>query len=176
MFPSCFLNSFPPFDLQLYLNSNIHRTLVDVNNHIFAFNSNCLLELKSWFSLNFLKLSSDKTEILLIGARSTFAALNNSSMSINHSTAPPSPQVKSLGVLLDSTLSFEAHINNVTWSAYFHQHMQHQQNALVHLEGNLVIINQKQLIYNSSFKEVRNDTKVQNYGPKHKELPSKSIK
>ena len=71
------------------------------------------LGMKSWFSLNFLKLNSDKTEVLLIGTRSTLAKHNPFFMPIDNSTVPPSPQVKSLGVTLDGTLTFEANINNV---------------------------------------------------------------
>ena len=84
--------------------------------------SNCLLEIKSWFSLNFLKLNSDKTEVLLVGTRSTLAKHNPFSMPINNSTVLLAPQVRSLGVTLEGTLIFEAHINNVTRSAYFHLH------------------------------------------------------
>ena len=73
--------------------------------------SNCLLEIESWFLLSFLKLNSDKTEVLLVGTRSTLAKHNSFSMSIY--TVLPSPQVRSLGIIL-------AHINNVTRSAYFH--------------------------------------------------------
>ena len=84
--------------------------------------SNYLLEIKSWFSLNFLRLKSDETEVLLIGTRSTLAKHNPFHMSIDNFTFPPSPQVRSLGVILDGALTFEAHINNVTRSAYFHLH------------------------------------------------------
>ncbi|KAK7895247.1 hypothetical protein WMY93_020572 [Mugilogobius chulae] len=79
-----------------------------------------LLDLNSWFSSNFLKLNSSKTEVLLVGTSSTLSKSNSFSLPINDSTVPPSPQVKSLGVILDSTLSFQSHINNITRSAYFH--------------------------------------------------------
>lgn len=41
-------------------------------------------------------------------------------LTIDGSTVPPSPQVKSLGVVLDSSLSVHSHINNISRSAYFH--------------------------------------------------------
>ena len=32
----------------------------------------------------------------------------------------PSPKVRNLGVILDSTLSFRSHIQNITKSAFYH--------------------------------------------------------
>lgn len=42
------------------------------------------------------------------------------SLCIDDSPVSLSMQVKSLGIIFGNTLSFEAHINNVTRTAYFH--------------------------------------------------------
>lgn len=67
----------------------------------------CLSDIKIWFASNFLKLHNDKTKVLLVATKSTLAKLDNITLTIDGSIVSHSAQVKSLGIILDSTFVFQ---------------------------------------------------------------------
>ena len=68
-------------------------------------------------SKNLLKLNDDKTEVLLVGPKSKRNTVLSHLGNLAHQLKP---KVTSLGVILDSELSFKPHISKVTQTAYFH--------------------------------------------------------
>ncbi len=79
----------------------------------------CVKNVKDWMTNNFLLLNSDKTEILLIGPNNSTQNLLDYNLQLDGCPVTSST-VKNLGVILDSNLSFEKHISNVTKTAFFH--------------------------------------------------------
>ncbi len=73
----------------------------------------CVKNVKDWMTNNFLLLNSDKTEILLIGPNNSTQNLLDYNLQLDGCPVTSST-VKNLGVILDSNLSFEKHISNVT--------------------------------------------------------------
>ncbi len=79
----------------------------------------CVKNVKDWMTNNFLLLNSDKTEILLIGPKNSTQNILDYNLQLDGCTVTSST-VKNLGVILESNLSFENHISNVTKTAFFH--------------------------------------------------------
>ncbi len=79
----------------------------------------CVKNVKYWMTNHFLLLNSDKTDILLIGPKNSTQNLLDHNLQLDGCTVTPST-VKNLGVILDSNLSFEKYISNVTKTAFFH--------------------------------------------------------
>lgn len=75
---------------------------------------------KDLFFFNYASFSSDKTPLLLVGTKSTLSTANSFSLTTDSATVSASLQLKSLGVILHSSLSFHSHISNIAHSAYFH--------------------------------------------------------
>lgn len=59
--------------------------------------SACLSKIKNWFTLNFLKLNSGKTELLLLGSKSVLCKVTSLSLSTDSSVVSTFLQVESLG-------------------------------------------------------------------------------
>ncbi|KAI2645958.1 RNA-directed DNA polymerase from mobile element jockey [Labeo rohita] len=100
-------------DTQLYIS-----TRPDETSELLKL-TECVKNVKDWMTNNFLLLNSDKTEILLIGPKNNTQNLLTYNLQLDGCTVT-STTVKSLGVILDSNLSFENHISHVTKTAFFH--------------------------------------------------------
>ena len=78
---------------------------------------NCILEIKSWMAENFLQLNQDKTEVLVIGPEAQREKLLPKLQALSFY---PSSQVRNLGVIFDSELTFIPHIKNITKIGFYH--------------------------------------------------------
>jgi hypothetical protein len=92
----------------------------------------CLATLHSWFCHNGMALNGDKSEAIIFG---TWQKLHNyptpPGISIAGSMVPFSDKIKTLGVTLDSHLTFSTHISSVCKSAFYHiRALRHIRNSL----------------------------------------------
>ncbi len=80
----------------------------------------CVKDIRHWMLTNFLLLNSDKTEILLLGPRVARSNLSDHMVTLDGLSVSSCAAVKDLGVIIDSSLSFHAHVDNITRIAFFH--------------------------------------------------------
>ena len=75
--------------------------------------SNCMMKITSWMNANFLKINSDKTEILLFYPPSLSSEIIIKGTFIDGQCIRFSNDVKNVGVWLDKHLNLEKHINKI---------------------------------------------------------------
>ncbi len=77
----------------------------------------CIDEINSWMCQNFLQLNKEKTEVIAFGNKDEVLKVNAYFDSRGQTTKN---QVRNLGVILETDLSFSSHVKAVTKSAYYH--------------------------------------------------------
>ena len=93
---------------------------VDAHRSTIKF-EHCLKDIHQWMTANFLKLNSDKTEVMMVGtyqqlAKFNISAINAAGVSVSVGQHP----VRNLGVSFDQNMTMEAHVSSVAHSAAFH--------------------------------------------------------
>ena len=80
----------------------------------------CLKDIKTWMTDNFLLLNSDKTEVIVVGPKHLRNVLSNHLLSLDGISVASSSTVKNLGVIFDEDISFSSHIKQTSRTAFFH--------------------------------------------------------
>lgn len=112
-------------DTQLFLSmsaSNLHTELHRLEL--------CSLEVKAWFLENDLLLNADKSDVMFIGTSAQLSASSSlSSVTVAGENLVPTSELKSLGVVLDNRLTFNAHVTAVCRACNYHiwalRHIRH---------------------------------------------------
>ncbi len=78
--------------------------------------------LKIWMSENFLCLNNDKTEVLLIGSSNQLRKAGSIILNLDGSIleSQSKSKLKNLGVIFDSSLSFDYHVQYIVKTLFFH--------------------------------------------------------
>ena len=78
----------------------------------------CVSLIQSWMCQHQLKMNEDKTEYLVISSKQMATKIQPVPLVIGNHDITPSSSAKSLGVVLDSHVSMEAHISTICKSSY----------------------------------------------------------
>ncbi len=71
-------------------------------------------------SENFLCLNNDKTEVLLIGSSNQLRKAGSIILNLDGSVLESQSKLKKLGVIFDSSLSFDYHVQYTVKNSFFH--------------------------------------------------------
>ncbi|XP_060787710.1 uncharacterized protein LOC132893026 [Neoarius graeffei] len=80
----------------------------------------CVKDVRYWMLINFLILSYDKTEVLVLGPHVARSRFSDYIVTLDGLSVSSRAAVKDLAVILDSSFLFETHIDNITQTTFFH--------------------------------------------------------
>jgi len=86
----------------------------------------CTCAVRNWFALNGMLLNPEKSEVLLVARKAIADKFSNGScVAVAGSNITFSVKLKSLGVTLNQTLSFDQHVRDVVKASNFHMKALH---------------------------------------------------
>lgn len=129
--PVLFVLYTSPLSAVIKKHSMLHHSYADDTNlqkssppseipHLIQSVEECLKDVKTWMTVNKLKLNDDKTEVMLLCSTKMSGKIKQpTSMTIGNSVVPFSSSVKSLGVTLDNHLDMKLQVQNIVRAANY---------------------------------------------------------
>ena len=102
-------------DTQLYITFDLSDPTIAIDKI-----NLCISDLRTWMIKHKLKINDSKTEFMVLTSSFLKQQFNDLQIKVGNSQIEPSPTARNLGVIFDSHLNLESHINSVCRSAYFH--------------------------------------------------------
>ena len=102
-------------DTQIYLSCDLQSVKIAKSKI-----ETCIEEIRSWMAANFLQLNDSKTEVLLLGSKSSINKVGSVSLKIGNESIESCRSARNIGLIMDSTLNMQQHINSICKSAWFH--------------------------------------------------------
>ena len=78
----------------------------------------CIRDVRQWMSSKALKLNDEKTELSIIGNRRLLSHTSDITLNIGDMEVHPSDSVRNLGVIIDTGLTMQTHVNSVCRSCF----------------------------------------------------------
>ncbi|XP_071795635.1 uncharacterized protein [Asterias amurensis] len=82
----------------------------------------CCTDIKRWMNSNYMKLNTNKTELLVIGTPGHLNKVPAFNLNIGDDCVEVSKQIKNLGVVFDRNMKMQTHIREVARNAMYHLH------------------------------------------------------
>eukprot|EP00057_Strongylocentrotus_purpuratus_P012458 XP_011666932.1 PREDICTED: tyrosine-protein kinase receptor Tie-1-like [Strongylocentrotus purpuratus] len=105
-------------DVQLYISAD-PKDSDDVRSALVSL-SLCVNDLQQWMQRNMLKLNCEKTEFLVAVSPHFSHLVSDITLAIGDADIEPSTTVRSLGVVLDSSLRMNHHVSSLSSTLHFH--------------------------------------------------------
>lgn len=78
----------------------------------------CLVDINAWMTRNMLKLNSAKSEVIVFASKHNLGRTEDITVKVGDSIVKPTSDVRNLGVIFDSSMTMEQHVNSVSRSCY----------------------------------------------------------
>ena len=102
-------------DTQIYLSCSV-KNIQQAKQQM----EQCIDEIRSWMSSNYLRLNDDKTEIVFIGRKSLVSKVGPVSLRIGNVSIGSTVQARNIGMIVDNVLNLKSHVNTICKGAWFH--------------------------------------------------------